>query len=288
MKTIQLIICFALFAVSVWLFFLHSRANHPSWSALEGRRYAHRGLHRAEDGVPENSLAAFRRAVRHGFASELDVHLLSDGTLAVFHDSELQRMTGRGGLIESLTAKELRDYSLGGTPEHIPQLCEVLSLYNDTGLPLLIELKSFRGNHAALAERTVEELDRFRVPYCIESFDPRCLMWLRAFRPEVIRGQLSENFRKDVKGFQHFFGFLLTNLLFNAAAVPDFIAYKFEDRRRYAPRLCRALYGAHIFYWTIRSQEDLDAAEREGAQAIFEGFTPKETEKKSERKEDTP
>mgnify|MGYP006964425075 FL=1 len=102
------------------------------------------------------------------------------------------------------------------------------------------------------------------------------------------RGQLSENFRKDARGWEHFVGFLLSNLLFNAFTAPDFIAYKFEDRRRFAPRICRAFYGAHMFYWTVRTYEDLKAAEREGAQAIFEGFDPDGAERKSERKEDTP
>ena len=34
-------------------------------------------------GIPENSLAAFRRAVGRGFGAELDVHLLADNALAV-------------------------------------------------------------------------------------------------------------------------------------------------------------------------------------------------------------
>ena len=240
------------------------------------------------DSVPENSLAAFRRAIRHGYGAELDVHLLRDGTLAVFHDSDLKRMTGVTGVLEDCTAQDLAALHLAGTPETIPQLCEVLSLYEGTGLPLVVELKSYRGNHRALTERTAKELDKYQIPYCMESFDPRCLMWLRAFRPEIIRGQLSENFRKDARGWEHFVGFLLSNLLFNAFTAPDFIAYKFEDRRRFAPRICRAFYGAHMFYWTVRTYEDLKAAEREGAQAIFEGFDPDGAERKSERKEDTP
>jgi len=73
-QTLQLVILFALFLLTVWLFFLNSRANHPSWAALEHRRYAHRGLHCSADSVPENSLAAFRRAIRHGYGAELDVH----------------------------------------------------------------------------------------------------------------------------------------------------------------------------------------------------------------------
>ena len=79
MQTLQLVILFALFLLTVWLFFLNSRANHPSWAALEHRCYAHRGLHCSADSVPENSLAAFRRAIRHGYGTELDVHLLRDG-----------------------------------------------------------------------------------------------------------------------------------------------------------------------------------------------------------------
>ncbi len=82
-------------------------------------------------------------------------------------------------------------------------------------------------------------------------------------------------------------GFLLSNLLFNAFTAPDFIAYKFEDRRRFAPHLPRVLRRAYV-YWTVRTHEDLKAAEREGAQAIFEGFDPDGAERKSERKEDTP
>ena len=36
----------------------------------------------------------------------------------------------------------------------------------------------------------------------------------------------------------------------------------------------RKLYGAQGVYWTIRSKEDLETAEREGAIAIFERFIP--------------
>ena len=43
-----------------------------------------------------------------------------------------------------------------------------------------------------------------------------------------------------------------------------------------------------MFYWTVHTYEDLKAAEREGAQAIFEGFDPDGAERKSGRKEDTP
>ena len=274
MQTLQFVILFALFLLTVWLFFLNSRANHPSWAALEHRRYAHRGLHCSADSVPENSLAAFRRAIRHGYGAELDVHLLRDGSLAVFHDSALMRMTGRAGDIEALDAAELKRCFLGGTEETIPQLCEVLPLFEGTGLPLIVELKTYGGNYAALTERTMAELDRFHVPYCVESFDPRCVAWLKKHRPEVIRGQLSCDFLKERGNLSLPMAFATTNLLGNIMAQPDFVAYKFEDKKNWAPRLCRKLYGAQGVYWTIRSKEDLETAEREGAIAIFERFIP--------------
>ena len=111
------------------------RRNHPGWSALSGVRYAHRGLHDREQGVPENSMAAFRRAVEHGFGAELDVHLMADGALAVVHDSDLTRVCGRQVCIEDLTAGDLPDYPLMGTEEAIPLLEDVLALFPPGGAP---------------------------------------------------------------------------------------------------------------------------------------------------------
>ena len=184
-------------------------------------RYAHRGLHNGDVGVPENSRAAFRRAVEYGFGAELDVHLLADGSLAVFHDSALARMTGREGTVEALTAARLSDYRLGGTEETIPPLCDVLELFEGTGLPLLVELKTYRGNHNALTARAVEELDRYRVPYVMESFDPRCLLWLRRFHPEIVRGQLAQDFLRrpeDASGMGKAMDRVLTGMALNAAS----------------------------------------------------------------------
>lgn len=63
-------------------------------------RIAHRGLH--GDGVCENSLEAFRRAIEAGYGIELDVHLTADGKLCVIHDCYLSRMTGKPGVAEQL------------------------------------------------------------------------------------------------------------------------------------------------------------------------------------------
>lgn len=274
MKILLIVVGICLILALVWAVLLRARRGRDSMAALRKFRYAHRGLYDKAAGIPENSLEAFSRAVVHGFGAELDVHLLRDGTLAVFHDSDIRRMTGREGYLEDLSAEELKDYPLDGTAAVIPQFCDVLSLFEGTGLPLIVEIKTFRNNFAELTARTMAELDRFHVACCVESFDPRSVAWLRKNRPEVIRGQLSCNFLKDRSKLSLAMAFATTNLLGNISAQPDFVAYKYEDKKQWAPRLCRRLYGAQGVYWTIRTREDLEIAEREGAIAIFERFIP--------------
>ena len=274
MKILPIVVDICLILALAWAILLRARRGSESMRAMRQFRYAHRGLYDKAAGIPENSLSAFSRAVAHGFGVELDVHLLRDGSLAVFHDSDIRRMTGRAGYLEDLSAEELGDYPLDGTGETIPQFCDVLALFEDTGLPIIVELKSFRDNYAALTERTMRELDKFRVVYCVESFDPRCVAWVRKHRPEVIRGQLSQNFLKDRGKLSLPMAFATTHLLSNIMVQPDFVAYRFKDRKKWAPRLCRRRYGAQRVYWTIRSKEELSIAESDGAIAIFEHFLP--------------
>ena len=251
------------------------RRNHPGWDALSGVRYAHRGLHDISLGVPENSLAAFRRAVEHGFGAELDVHLMADGKLAVIHDSSLKRVCGSPACIEDLTTADLPDCTLLGTEETVPLLRDVLALFEGK-TPLIIELKVERGNANALTDAVMTLLKEWNVTYCIESFHPGVLLRLKKKYPEVIRGQLSENFLKDgeMTGLSLPVRFALTNLLTTALTGPDFIAYKWQDRDNPTLRLMKKLYGVHEAAWTVRDRETMEALDKDGVISIFEGFLP--------------
>ncbi|WP_322154281.1 glycerophosphodiester phosphodiesterase family protein [Paratractidigestivibacter sp.] len=248
------------------------------WREIARYRYAHRGLH--GEGAPENSVAAFLRARDHGFGVELDVHLTADGELAVIHDSEIERMCGYAGVVEEMTMAELRECRLAGTDEQIPTFDEALAVYEcdptgETELapPVIVELKTRGKNAAALCEKAMACLDNHLVRYCVESFDPRVLVWLRRHRPEVMRGQLAQNFlEEDWRPFHQRIGG--TVLLGNAATRPDFVAYRFCDREGAPVRISCGLLGAHLVEWTICSAEDLARCEAEGAVPIFEGFLP--------------
>lgn len=239
-------------------------------ACLQSTLYAHRGLHGG--GIPENSRAAFRAAVENGFGAELDVHLLADGGLAVIHDRSLKRTAGVDVDVTSLTTASLPHYALEQTEETIPTLQEVLSLF-DGKAPLIIELKADKGNCAALCEAVSRCLEGYTGDFCLESFDPRCVWWLRRHRPEWIRGQLSQNYFKS-KDVPPVLRPILTSLFTNAFTRPDFVAYRYEHRHTAAYAVCRHVWKIPVAAWTLRSEEELSQALKDGAMPIFEGFVP--------------
>ena len=262
--------------IALLLFMLYigcvgGRVGHPGLKDLRGWNYAHRGLHSA--GVPENSMAAFRAALDHGYGIEFDVHLLRDGNLAIIHDASLKRTAGADVLIEDLTVEDLASYHLEGTEETIPTFRQLLDLY-DGKAPLIIELKPERGNHAALTETVCRMLEDYKGVYCLESFDPRCIAWLKKNRPELIRGQLSKNYFGDTNGLKPSTCFMLTHSLSHFIPMPDFTAYKFADRKNLSTWICRKLCRVQGVTWTLKTKEEYDTAVKEGWIPIFENFIP--------------
>ena len=267
-KVITVLLCI-LFPLGI-LYLLLLRCQRRPWpEGMKSVRYAHRGLHHQPD-APENSLAAFRTAIEHGYGAELDVHLMKDGNLAVIHDSSLLRTAGADVAVEDLTKEDLAQYRLEGTDEKIPLLEEVLALFEGK-TPLIVELKPEGGNHDRLAESVCAMLDRYQVTFCIESFDPRVLIWLKKNRPEIIRGQLSGDLR-GVKNHGRFTMWALTHLLSNGFTVPDFIAYDHKFRSHCTElRICRLLFRVQEVSWTVRDPERAERLEKTGNLIIFEG-----------------
>ena len=264
---ISLLALFVLYSISVI-----GRHNHPGFEKLCNWKYAHRGLH--GNGVPENSMLAFQKAKDAGYGIELDVHLMKDGHLAVIHDAALRRTTGKTGFIEDLTAADLQNFLLEGTTETIPLFSDVLALYDGTA-PLIVELKCERNNYAQLCQKACEMLDKYSGVYCLESFDPRCVRWLRKNRPDLIRGQLTENYFKSPNcKLPWFLKVMLSWQMLNFLTMPDFVAYRFRDRLHPSNWFAHKLWKLNGVSWTLKSQKELDTALRNHHLPIFEGFTP--------------
>lgn len=276
MKIVWIVLCVLAALTLLWALSLCCKRRKPGFFGLSDWHYAHRGLHDAKNGVPENSLLAFHRAVEHGYGAELDVHLTKDGRLVVMHDESLKRTAGVDRKLCDMTAGELAACHLEDTEEKIPYLEEVLPIFEGK-TPLVVEIKPCGRNHAELTRLTCELLDCYpKLNYCIESFDPRVLWWLRRHRPEIVRGQLSCNFLRDRNGLMLPAAFLLTNLMTSFLTAPHFIAYRFSDRKNASLRLSRRLWGVQEFSWTIRSAEDAKTALDDGCLIIFEHCVPEE------------
>ena len=248
-----------------------SRTGHPGLEGLKGWSYAHRGLHDAEN--PENSMAAFRAALEAGFGIELDIHLMKDGSLAVIHDCSLKRVAGADVKITDLSAEELSGYRLCGTEETIPLFPQVLALYAGKA-PLIIELKTDGNNHRELVAAAVKAMEGYEGPWCMESFDPRVIYELKKNHPDIIRGQLTEDYFAGQNGLNPALKWALKNQALNFLTRPDFVAYNWRDRKTFSNHIVRGFWGVQGVTWTLRTREDYDEAVTDGWLPIFENFRP--------------
>lgn len=155
--------------------------------------FAHRG---SKSNRPENTLAAFKEAVRVGADGiELDVHLTKDGHIVVIHDETIDRTTNGKGQICQLRLSEIQSYSAGAwfnreyQNEKVPSLSEVLALLVDlnfTGV-LNIELKTDKIQYPDLEKKTSDLLLSQNYPfshiYC--SFNLDSLQRLSVLEPDA-------------------------------------------------------------------------------------------------------
>jgi glycerophosphoryl diester phosphodiesterase len=145
---------------------------------------AHRG---ASAEAPENTLAAFRRALELGVDGlELDVQVTRDGVPVVFHDDTLVRLTGRRGRIAQFTRRELRAFRVRG--EAIPTLAEVLALVRRRAV-VQIELK--RGAPVAPVVAAVRRA-RAAGAVVLASFGAELVAEARALSPRIPRMLIHE------------------------------------------------------------------------------------------------
>lgn len=268
--------CIAVLAVLYLLAIMPRIFNRPDTTLFQKIYFAHRGLHDNTSEAPENSMAAFRKAVEAGLGMELDVQVTKDGVPVVFHDFSLERVCGVEGKVVNHTYEELQTYTLCQSEERIPKLSELLEMV-DGRVPLIVEIKAETADVSGcvIIDRL---LSAYQGLYCIESFNPLVLWWFRRHRGDVVRGQLSSNFRKEGE-YWNILYFAMTHLLFNFLTKPDFIAYNHLFSEEPGRRICRHLYRHPAAAWTIRSEKDLEAHKGEYDVFIFDSFFPTEAGK---------
>ena len=268
-----ILILLAILVIAYFYLIAPRMTNKPDVSALMGVHYAHRGLHDNKSDAPENSMAAIRKAVESGYGIEFDVQLTRDRIPVVFHDESLKRVCGVEGNVRDYTYEELQAFPLLASQERIPLLSDVLKAV-DGRVPLIIEIK-IHENAAEVCTKADELISAYNGPYCIESFDPRAVAGYKKNRPQVIRGQRSANFNTPERR-EPFVEMLVHYLLTNVIARPDFIAYDHLNKGNLSRVLCRKAFRALSVAWTIKSQQQLDAARADFDLFIFEQFIPRD------------
>lgn len=239
-----------------------------------GKYIAHRGLFDNNNGPYENSLPAFQRAVDSGYGIELDIQLSKDGYLVVFHDETLLRVCKNAKKISNLTLEEISAFNLGDDEDTIPLFSDVLNLVVGR-VPLLIEIKP-HGDCVETAKKAAEILKDYKGAYAVQSFHPAPLLWYKKNCPDVPRGLLSTDYRRNRMDRPWYQQFLLSNLLVNFAVKPDYIAYNHKYANQLSFQLGRKLYKYKCAAWTIRSQKSLEKARKSFDIFVFDSFIPKE------------
>lgn len=190
---------------------------------LNGIKIAHRGL--SDSKYPENSVGAFENCIRKGIPIELDVHILKDNTLVVYHDDDTGRLTDKKIILKNAIYDDIKDLRLNGSKYKIPTLREVLDLVDGKVLldiELKVEVRNFR-----ICYEICKLLDSYDGDFIVKSFNPSYVWWFKKHRPEFIRGILVSRL-KDTH-MSKVLKRILYNMSFNFLCKPDFIAFDYRD-----------------------------------------------------------
>lgn len=233
---------------------------------LKNNLIAHRGMHNIENGIPENSINAFKQAIKFNYIIELDLHLLKDDNIVVFHDDNLKRMTGLDRNIKDTTYEELKNLKLKGKDSYIPLFKDVLEIIAGK-VPILIEFK-YDVKCGLLEKKAMELLKNYSGKFAVQSFNPFSLYWFKKNYPNIIRGQLSYNYSDyDINFIKKF---VLKNMLFNFITKPDFISYGINSLPNKTVEKFRK--SNLVLGWTIRTHADLLNAKKYCDNFICENF----------------
>jgi glycerophosphoryl diester phosphodiesterase len=203
---------------------------------------AHRGGAKL---APENTVAAFKKAIALGAdAIELDIHLSSDGELVVLHDDTLDRTFGRPGVVQRMTAAELRAAG-------VPMLRDVLKL---SGVKWIVEIKHpHGGRHHGIEEKLLQVLEGPLDRYVVITFDQQSLRRLHELKPDLATGFLFST-PQDAEAVKRDLG----------------VRYLGPYFRLVNPAFIKAAHdaGLKVNPWTVNEETDLRAMLDLGCDAI--------------------
>lgn len=259
------------FFLSVIIWLIISMLSYILHPLQPFQSIAHRG---ASFYAPENTMAAFQKAVDLGFDFiEFDVRLSKDGHLVVIHDADVQRTTDGMGYIRDLTVQEIKMLDAGSwyssefTNERIPLLEEVLKQFGGK-IGLLIEMKSSENQPQLtklLSDTLVKYIDNGVKPSTlkVQSFNINEIKKFHELTPTISSGILLEK-PLNILHFQTYSQFA-SFLSVNHHLLSKSIIHQAKQ------------YGFDIFSWTIKKQYQFQMMQRLGVNGVISDEEYQET-----------
>jgi len=232
---------------------------------------AHRG---SSGSAPENTLAAFRQAVKAGVDMiELDVRLTADRHLVVFHDRRLGRTAEGSGPIWTKTLAELRDLDAGSwfsrrfRRERIPTLHDVFrTVPRKVGINVEVKTDGDPRKIAGLEEVLLDAIrpEAGERTILVSSFNHVLLRRLHKHAPQLKLGALYMPVRDVTKR---------PSGLARRLGVSAFVCSRTQLRRRFV-RNARC-HGVAVFVYGVNTARHVARACRFGVDAIITDFPEK-------------
>jgi glycerophosphoryl diester phosphodiesterase len=224
--------------------------------------FAHRG---ASAYAPENTLAAFQRALEQGaHLIEFDVKLTADKQVVVIHDQTVDRTTNGTGKVNQLPLSELKKLDAGSWfdekyhGESIPTLEEVFESIGNK-LFMNVELTNYASPFDGLVDKVSVLVKKHRMENRVifSSFFPTNLIRARQLVPAVFRGQLILPGRSG--WWQRVWGSLI-DVQANHPYTSDVTAESIDRAHR---------RGRLVHVWTVNDPEDMKRLCCLGADGFF-------------------
>ena len=150
---------------------------------LKENLISHRGLH--SNKIIENTIPSFYKCLRKKYIIELDIHILKDNSIVVYHDFNLKRLTGMNKNIEKLTYAQLSKVKIKKI-YNIPLLEQVIHIVSGKA-PIIIDIKKINSDYI-IENNLVKILDNYKGLFAIHSSNIKTLLWFKKNRPNYIIG----------------------------------------------------------------------------------------------------
>lgn len=232
---------------------------------LKGLYIAHRGIQK--DNIIENTIPAFSLALEKKVPIELDLQLLKDGNIVVFHDNDLKRLFGIDREISSYTYEELKKLTFPNTNTHIPLFQDVLDLISGKVL-LVIEIKYTKiCSYQKYCRMIVDILEKYPYDVVIQSFDIKIVHWFLKHTNYITGLLISHLYGRDLFTL---YSFLMNRNMIFSLLKPNFISVNYRIISNKMVQKFRK--KGPVLVWTIRNRDRFNQVKTKADSYIIEKF----------------